>query len=282
MNPDDYCRDKVLGRGTSLYYALLFLPTPDRASLAALYTLREEVRGSIEHSNEASVAHARLAWWRDEILRIGTPAAAHPVARALSLHGGAWLDAGRPEMDALVRAVETELSQSRFLDFAALEALCRDDAGSLARLCSRALGIESSVGLARGCELGICLALAEIAERVGLDARVGRIYLPVSELQRFGVPAADILAQRHSSAFEQLMAFQVERVRSRLFAVLAELSVPEWRALRPLLILAAFAVRVLRERERESFKVLQHQVDLTPLRKFLTGWGIWTGLERPL
>jgi phytoene synthase len=49
---------------------------------------------------------------------------------------------------------------------------------------------------------------------VGEDARKGRIYLPINELQQFNVTAADLLNARHSEKFEQLMAFQAARAQA--------------------------------------------------------------------
>jgi phytoene synthase len=47
---------------------------------------------------------------------------------------------------------------------------------------------------------GLSLQRVRIVRDIGRDARHGRIYIPVDTLQRFEVPAADILQSRHSTA----------------------------------------------------------------------------------
>ena len=59
--------------------------------------------------------------------------------------------------------------------------------------------------------LGQALQLTNIIRDVGDDARRGRIYLPVSELQQFDVKAHEILKRSYSERFTALMAFQARR-----------------------------------------------------------------------
>ena len=56
------------------------------------------------------------------------------------------------------------------------------------------------------------MQLTNIIRDVGDDARRGRIYLPMGELQQFDVKAAEILrAPGYSDRFSALMRFQAER-----------------------------------------------------------------------
>ena len=57
--------------------------------------------------------------------------------------------------------------------------------------------------------------LAQFVQDLGNDARHGRIYLPIDELQRYNVTAADLLNRRYSPAFTELLQFQTARARAR-------------------------------------------------------------------
>src|SRR5205085_96537 len=80
--------------------------------------------------------------------------------------------------------------------------------------------------------LGIAFQLTNIIRDVGEDARKNRVYLPMEDLKRFGVPAADLLQARESSAFRSLMAFEAERARSYYQRALAALPAAGRRARR--------------------------------------------------
>jgi len=110
---------------------------------------------------------------------------------------------------------------------------------------------------------------------VGEDARKNRIYLPIEDLQKFGVTAADLLNARHGAAFVALMKFQTERARTYYDKALAALPAADRRAQRPGLIMAAIYRALLAEIEREGFKVLTQRTSLTPLRKLWLAWKTW-------
>ena len=110
---------------------------------------------------------------------------------------------------------------------------------------------------------------------MGEDARKNRIYLPMNELQRFGVPAAEILQAKQTPAFASLMAFQAQRARSYYDAAMAALPEVDRRAQRAGLVMAAIYRALLREIENDGFRVLAQRTSLTPLRKLWIAWRTW-------
>jgi phytoene synthase len=118
----------------------------------------------------------------------------------------------------------------------------------------------------------LAFQLTNIIRDVGEDARKGRIYLPVNELQQFGVTAADLLNARHSDEFEKLMKFQAERAQQVYDEAFALLPPEDRRAQRPGLMMAAIYRAVLDEIERDRFHVLTQRISLTPLRKLWLAW----------
>ena len=104
---------------------------------------------------------------------------------------------------------------------------------------------------------------------------MGRIYLPIEDLQRFEVTAADILNARHSDNFRRLMDFQIERAESYYVLALDELPAADRRAQRPGLMMAAIYRTLLDEIKRDGCQVLTQRTSLTPLRKLWIAWRTW-------
>jgi len=121
-------------------------------------------------------------------------------------------------------------------------------------------------------KLGHAFQLTNIIRDVGEDARKGRIYLPVNELQQFGVTAADLLNARHSDKFEQLMAFQVARAQQAYDDAFALLPKQDRRAQRPGLMMAAIYRTLLDEVQADGYHVLTQRISLTPIRKLWLAW----------
>jgi phytoene synthase len=175
----------------------------------------------------------------------------------------------------VISGVEMDLTQSRYLDFIALERYCYHVASAVGLLASRIFGYRDPATLEYARNLGIALQLTNIVRDVGEDARRNRIYLPIDELQAHGVTAADILNARYSEAFTKLMRFQAERARGYYARALAALPPVDRRAQRPGLIMAAIYRSLLEEIERDGFRVLTQRISLTPLRKLWIAWKTW-------
>ncbi len=121
----------------------------------------------------------------------------------------------------------------------------------------------------------MALQLTNIIRDVGDDARRGRIYLPIEEMQRHGVAAHQILKCEAPEGFEALMRFQAERARGYYREAFAALPAHEKRAQRPGLVMAAIYATLLDEIEADGFRVLTHRIALTPVRKLWIAWRTW-------
>jgi len=271
MSPDEYCQQKTAQSGSSFYYSFLFLPPERRRAITALYAFCREVDDTVDETSDASVARIKLAWWRTEISTMykGTPT--HPVTQALQPHIAAY-DLKEEHLQAIVDGMEMDLDQSRYLDYPGLQKYCWRVAGVVGILSASIFGYKNPQTLAYAEKLGLAFQLTNIIRDVGDDARKGRIYLPVNELQQFNVTAADILNFRHSEKFEALMQFQAERAQRTYDEALALLPKEDRRAQRPGLMMAAIYRTLLDEIQRDGYHVLNQRISLTPLRKLWLAW----------
>ncbi|MCA1246620.1 presqualene diphosphate synthase HpnD [Massilia sp. MS-15] len=271
MSPDEYCQQKTVQSGSSFYYSFLFLPPERRRAITALYAFCREVDDTVDETSDASVARIKLAWWRTEVSTMYTGTPTHPVTQALQPHIAPY-GLEQQHLQAIIDGMEMDLDQSRYLDFPNLERYCWRVAGVVGILSASIFGHTNPQTLAYAEKLGLAFQLTNIIRDVGDDARKGRIYLPVNELQRFNVTAADILNFRHSEKFEALMRFQNERAQRIYDEALALLPKEDRRAQRPGLMMAAIYRTLLDEIARDGFHVLNQRISLTPLRKLWLAW----------
>jgi phytoene synthase len=180
-------------------------------------------------------------------------------------------------LNQIIDGMQMDLEPRRYLDFAGLERYCFHVAGVVGLLSAGIFGITQEATLDYAKELGIAFQLTNIIRDVGEDARIGRIYLPVDELERFQVPAADLAAARYSAGFTELMRFQASRARATYERAYALLPPIDRNAQRPGLIMAGIYGTLLDEIEREDFRVLHQRIALTPLRKLWIAWRTWIG-----
>jgi phytoene synthase len=271
MSPDEYCQQKTAQSGSSFYYSFLFLPPDRRRAITALYAFCREVDDTVDETSDQSVARIKLAWWRNEVTQMYTGTPTHPVMLALQPHIAPY-DLKQEHLQAIIDGMEMDLDQSRYLDYPNLKKYCWHVAGVVGILSASIFGVTNPRTLKYAETLGLAFQLTNIIRDVGEDARKGRIYLPINELQQFNVTAADLLNARHSEKFEALMKFQADRAQKLYDDAFALLPQEDRRAQRPGLMMAAIYRTLLDEIERDGFHVLTQKISLTPLRKLWLAW----------
>jgi phytoene synthase len=271
MSPDEYCQQKAAASGSSFYYSFLFLPQPRRSAIMALYAFCREVDDTVDECTDESVARVKLAWWRKEIGAMYEGKQTHPVTQALQPHLVSY-QLKQEHLQAIIDGMEMDLDQTRYLDYKAMSRYCWHVASVVGILSASIFGATRPETLQYAEKLGHAFQLTNIIRDVGEDARKGRIYLPVNELQQFNVTAADLLNARHNENFENLMKFQVARAQQAYDEALALLPKEDRRAQRPGLMMSAIYRTVLNEIEADGYHVLNQRISLTPLRKLWLAW----------
>lgn len=274
MTPDEYCQQKAAASGSSFYYSFLFLPSERRRAITALYAFCREVDDVVDECSDAQLARTKLTWWRIEIGKLFEGQPNHPVTTALQPFIEKFQIA-KERLNEIVDGMEMDLTQTRYLDIADLERYCYRVAGAVGLLAAGIFGYRNSRTLEYAQNLGTALQLTNIIRDVGEDARKNRIYLPMDELKRFEVPAADLLQAKYSESFRTLMAFQAQRAHDYYRKAFDALPREDRRAQRAGLIMATIYRATLAEIESDGFKVLTQRTSLTPLRKFWLAWKTW-------
>lgn len=271
VNFDEYCQQKAAPPGSSTYYALRQAPAASQPLLSALFALRREFEETVKETSDPAVGRTKLAWWQKELAALASGSPSHPVSKALA----AYLpnvEAAYPDLQALLAGFEMDLDQARYLDYPNLRRYVQGVGGTFASLVARATAKDSAQASSWSAPLGEALQLAQFVVETGNDARHGRIYIPIDEMQRFNVTAADLINRRYSDAFTELMRFESKRARDALRAALAAIPANERRSQRTLVAQAELALALLDEIERDGYRVLHQRIALTPIRKLWIAW----------
>ncbi|ANA32090.1 15-cis-phytoene synthase [Ralstonia mannitolilytica] len=271
VTPDDYCADKAAPPGSDVYYSVLFLSPERRRATVALEAVRRELEDAVRDASDPSVVQTKLQWWRQELARLFEGRPEHPATKALQPFLNTY-DIGAVHLGELLAGVEADAMQNRYLDWPNLRRHGDQVAGVAGRLAARIAGHSHARTLEFARQMSLAEQLVHFIRNLGEDVRHNRVYIPVDELQRFNVPAADLFNRRYAEGFKPLMAFQAERARATYNEALAALPTEDRRAQRPALIRGVLAMRLLDEVEADGFQVLTQRTDLTPLRKLWLAW----------
>ena len=274
MNPDQYCQQKVAPPGSSFHYSFLFLPPARRHALTALYAFCREVQDVVDECSDAQLAQTKLVWWRLEVGKLFEGSPSHPVANALRPCIGKF-QLRAEQFNEIIDGMAAGLAQTRYPDFASLAHYCSHVGGATTLMAAGILGYANPRTAEYARKIGTALQITGMIRNVGADARRNRIYLPMDELKKFEVPAADILQARYSESFAELMKFQAARAKDLYQEALDALPDEDRSAQKAGLILAAIRRATLAEVEQDGFRVLTHRTSLTPLRKLWLACKTW-------
>lgn len=275
MTPDEYCQQKAAASGSSFYYSFLFLPAERRRAITAVYAYCREIDDVVDEVHDPAVAESKLAWWATELRALFDGAPTHPVTRALQPFITADFGITQERLGAVLAGMEMDLRQNRYLDYAALRRYAHHVAGVVGEMSASIFGYEDPATLQYAERLGVALQLINIIRDVGDDARRGRVYLPLDELQHHGVTVTDLLNRQYVAGFVPLMRGQASRARATYAEAMALLPARDRRAQRAGLVMGAIYVTLLDEIERSGFQVLHQRIALTPVRKLWIAWKTW-------
>ena len=284
MTPEQYVQEKAAASGSSFYYAFLFLPKPRRAAITAFYAFCREVDDVVDEMVDPGVAATKLAWWQAEVAKAfaGNPSqpATHPVMKAL-MPLCATYGIEERHLQAVIDGCQMDLNQSRYLDYPNLQRYCHLVAGVVGEVAAKIFGQTDPKTMEYAHKLGQAFQLTNIIRDVGEDARRGRIYLPMNELQQFDVKAHELLKYDTKTAlpdfqtrFAALMAFQAQRAHALYDEAIQMLPPADFRTQKPGLMMASIYRSLLREIERDNFEVMTQRIKLTPLRKMWLAWKV--------
>jgi phytoene synthase len=141
-------------------------------------------------------------------------------------------------------------------------------------------GFRDKAALVPAEACGIAFQLTNILRDVKEDAQMGRIYLPLEDLRRFGVSEDDILNGRATPQFLELMKF--EAVRAHQFYEKAQPLLPliDADSRGTLAVMIAIYGGILRKIEQSNFAVFDGRMRLSAAEKLWIVGKHWMG-HRP-
>ena len=190
-------------RARNFAYGIMVLPREKRRAIAAIYAFAREVDDVADGGASVEEKRTRLEALRDAL--DDPPGTAMHVALT---DARARFGIPRDALSALVDGGLQDLDRARYANFDELRGYCEKVAGAVGVAC---VAVYGSDDVERAQTLGIALQLINIMRDVDEDRRLGRVYLPQDELDRFGVTE---LAP--SPKWRELMAFQARRARVHL------------------------------------------------------------------
>ena len=272
-----YCTAYTKKSGSNFYYSFLFLPKPKRDAMYTVYAFCKAVDSAVDEPAAGSNPQDELKRWRDELEAVysGTPTT--PIMVSLA-HHVKTLGIPKAYFEELIKGVEMDLFNNRYITFDELSLYCYRVASVVGLICLHVFGVTSARAQDYAVALGMAFQLTNILRDVGSDAAERRIYLPLDDLQKWNCPEKAILNRNYSPEFRALMEYEASQAHhyyKRADAALKGLSPQERRALTVAEIMRGIYSRILERIERSNYQVFGPCISLTTTQRLIIALRVW-------
>lgn len=259
MNPSSASAREIVRRsGSNLAFALAVLPRPQRRDMEVFYAFCRVVDDLVDEPGfTPEERRAGLDRWRGLV----EGAVADPREGIESQFADLVLrrDLNRADLLAILDGMEMDLAPRPFATTADLRHYCYRVASAVGLVSVDLFGCTDPAARAYAEELGYALQWTNILRDVGEDAAQGRVFLPLEDLDHFGLDEAAILSgSPDPEKFRRVMRRGVAVARAHFresLAVFTELPASDQTALRSAELMRRLYTRILDGMERDGFRV---------------------------
>ncbi|MGS0740568.1 squalene synthase HpnC [Glaciimonas sp. GG7] len=173
---------------------------------------------------------------------------------------------------ALLSAFKQDVVTTRYARFEDLRDYCQRSANPVGCLMLHLYGAANADNMRDSDAICSALQLINFWQDVAIDWQKERIYLPLEDLQRFGVTQAHIAAANTDHAWRHLMQFEVQRTRAMMQdAAPLALRLPGrigWE----LRLVIQGGLRILERIEMVGYDVFRHRPTLGKIDWLILAW----------
>ena len=199
-NAADHCAELVRTHDFGRYASTLFVPTPERRALLALYAFNVEICRVPALVSQPLPGEIRLQWWRDMLAGQshggveGNPVAAEVLLAIRSHH----LPVER--LSRLIEEHQFDLYNDPMPTMSALEGYLNDTAAVLFSLAAATMGPASAEVEHLARHAGLAQGIVQVMASLPLDASQRRLFVPRQVLVKHGFDLEDIFAGKQTPA----------------------------------------------------------------------------------
>lgn len=215
---------------------------------------------------DAALSFRMFDQWEAELNECYDGSPRHPVFVALR-ETVRQFSIPKQEFSDLLVAFRQDQTVTRFPTFEDLLHYCRYSANPVGHLVLYLGGYSDPERQKLSDYTCTALQLANFWQDVHVDYRKGRIYLPIEDMQRFGVTEDDIAQRRATPAFLKLMQFEVQRARDWFDRGLPLVKMVDKHLAVDLQLFSRGGLEILRAIEKQRFDVLKKRPAISKPKK---------------
>ncbi len=259
---------------TNFYYSFSLLPKQKREAIHAVYAFCRYTDDIVDEGPDGEPKALLLSKWRMELGKALAESSTYPLLNQLSTTARRFNIPVHHFYD-LIRGMEMDLVKTRYQTFDELKEYCYLVASSVGLMCRQIFGFRNESTRDYAVNLGIALQLTNILRDIKDDAKRGRIYLPLEDLQRFGYSEDDLLNFRYTPAFVNLMRFECKRASSYFDMAREALKDEDKYFFFAARVMWSIYAHTLNRIEKRHYNVFERRISISKFLKLLITFRYW-------
>jgi len=259
---------------TSFYYSFSLLPKQKREAIHTVYAFCRYTDDIVDEERPERNKGVLLRRWRMELGRALRGDSTYPLLNQLNATARMF-NIPVEHFYELIHGMELDLVKTRYQTFDELKEYCYLVASSVGLMCRKIFGYRNESSRDYAINLGIALQLTNILRDVADDARRGRIYIPLEDLERFGVREDDLLHLRYTPEFVELMRFECARASHYFDIARDALADEDKRFFFAARIMWSIYAHTLNRIAASGYNVFERRISISKLLKVLITFRYW-------
>jgi len=262
----EYCRRLARSHYENFSVASWFLPERLRQHFFNLYAYCRISDDLGDEVGDAAASLRLLDQWEMELNACYDGQPRHPVFVALA-ETVRKFEIPKQEFADLLTAFRQDQTVGRYETFHDLLGYCHYSANPVGHLVLYLCGYRDAERRQLSDYTCTALQLANFWQDVSVDFLKGRIYLPLEDLRRFGVSEEAIRTGDNSTAFCEMMRFEVERARQWFAQGLPLVKKVDRQLATDIELFSLGGQEILNAIERQGHAVLGRRPAISKMRK---------------
>lgn len=261
---------------SSFFYSFSLLPKEKNEAINTIYAFCRETDDIVDETDTSTeTKRSRILEWKSEFeIAIINEDSKFSLLNKVSSVMKKFKISSEPFFD-LIKGMEMDIAKNRYNTFGELNDYCYKVASTVGLMCIEIFGYRNPKTKDFAVNLGIALQLTNILRDIKTDAELGRIYIPLEDLQKFNYSESELMNFNYNEEFRKLMKFECDRAHMYYKKADESLDRSDKGLMLAARVMQHIYFRILKKIEKKNYNVFESELKVSKFKKIIITAGIY-------
>lgn len=260
---------------SSFYHAFNLLPKEKSLAMNTVYAFCRKTDDIVdENSDSDEIKLINLINWKNDFEKALNGSSDNPLLEEVAAAIRKFSIPVDPFFD-LIKGMEMDIRKNRYQTFEELELYCYRAASTVGLMSIEIFGYKDEKAKLFAVDLGKAMQLTNILRDVYTDSKIGRIYLPLEDLEKFNYTEEDVFNRVYNDNFYLLMKYEADRARKYFNNADRNLIFEDKQSMFAARAMQHIYFNLLNKLEKQKFRIYEEKINVSKAEKLLIALGVW-------